>query len=208
MVEQPEVFRYGTVYKRAEQLRQHVERAKKEFKAEKVNIIGHSMGGLDARYLITHLGGHEHVASLVTIGSPHRGSSHCDWCIKNIADPLRADKWLHEVLPWEVGAWWNLTRPFLQDEFNPKTPDMEGVRYYSVAGDAKPSIYNPLYLPYLNTAKFEGANDGLVSVESAKWGTFLGTVPLDHGEQIGWSLVVDARPLFRKIINVISEEGH
>ena len=29
------------------------------------------------------------------------------------------------------------------------------------------------------------ANDGLVPVESAKWGTFLGCVPADHLDEIG-----------------------
>lgn len=66
-------------------------------------------------------------------------------------------------------------RAFLRDEFNPKTPDIPGVKYYSVAGDIQPAIYNPLYFPFKNVERVEGPNDGLVSVESAKWGEFLGT---------------------------------
>jgi triacylglycerol esterase/lipase EstA (alpha/beta hydrolase family) len=45
------VFRYGTVYKRAEQLKDAVLKAMEEWQVEKVNIIGHSMGGLDARFV-------------------------------------------------------------------------------------------------------------------------------------------------------------
>jgi triacylglycerol lipase len=40
----------------------------------KVNIIAHSQGGLDARYAISKLGYGKHVASLTTMGTPHRGT--------------------------------------------------------------------------------------------------------------------------------------
>ena len=46
--------------------------------ADKVNIIAHSMGGLDSRYLVSSLGYHDRVASVVTISSPHRGSAVAD----------------------------------------------------------------------------------------------------------------------------------
>ncbi|KAJ2542766.1 hypothetical protein EV175_006030 [Coemansia sp. RSA 1933] len=48
---------------------------------ENVNIIGHSMGGLDARYLITHVEPKSYsVGSLTTVCTPHRGSPFMDWC--------------------------------------------------------------------------------------------------------------------------------
>lgn len=40
-----------------------------------VIVMAHSMGGLDARWWVTHLGGHAQCQALVTIGTPHRGSS-------------------------------------------------------------------------------------------------------------------------------------
>ncbi|WP_370327439.1 alpha/beta fold hydrolase [Euzebya sp.] len=42
--------------------------------AEKVLILGHSMGGVVARYYVQHLGGDAHVDTVVTLGSPHRGT--------------------------------------------------------------------------------------------------------------------------------------
>ena len=39
-----------------------------------VILIGHSMGGLVARYYVEALGGWKHCRALITIGSPHRGA--------------------------------------------------------------------------------------------------------------------------------------
>jgi triacylglycerol lipase len=47
----PKVARYGTVFARAETLKEQIMQVLEETRAPKVNIIGHSMGGLDARYL-------------------------------------------------------------------------------------------------------------------------------------------------------------
>lgn len=45
----------------------------------RLNIIAHSMGGLDARYYaISWLGLAERVASLTTIGIPHLGTPLAD----------------------------------------------------------------------------------------------------------------------------------
>lgn len=93
-------------------------------------------------------------------------------------------------------AYSNLTTGFLRDQFNPETPDMAGVQYTSVAGrTAKMSVLHPLWFPKLvldaaaeNGYSADGSapgdqyqgNDGLVSVSSAKWGHFLGTVDDCH----------------------------
>jgi pimeloyl-ACP methyl ester carboxylesterase len=41
---------------------------------ERVHVIGHSLGGLIARYYVQRLGGHERVHTLVTLGTPHGGT--------------------------------------------------------------------------------------------------------------------------------------
>src|SRR5438876_4768867 len=45
---------------------------------QRVNIVAHSMGGLDARYAISRLGLSDKVASLTTIGTPHLGTPIAD----------------------------------------------------------------------------------------------------------------------------------
>jgi triacylglycerol lipase len=41
---------------------------------ERIHIIGHSLGGLIARYYVQRLGGDERVHTLVTLGAPHHGT--------------------------------------------------------------------------------------------------------------------------------------
>ncbi|KAJ2327118.1 hypothetical protein GGI00_004551, partial [Coemansia sp. RSA 2681] len=60
--------------------------------AEKVNIVGHSMGGLDARYLITHVEPKRYsVGTLTTVCTPHRGSPFMDWCRDYLSLGYRVD---------------------------------------------------------------------------------------------------------------------
>ena len=41
---------------------------------ERIHVIGHSLGGLIARYYVQRLGGDHHVHTLVTLGTPHQGT--------------------------------------------------------------------------------------------------------------------------------------
>jgi pimeloyl-ACP methyl ester carboxylesterase len=41
---------------------------------ERIAIVGHSLGGVIARYAVCFLGGNEYVHTLITLASPHRGS--------------------------------------------------------------------------------------------------------------------------------------
>ena len=41
---------------------------------ERVHVIGHSLGGLIARYYVQRLGGDRHVHTLITLGTPHQGT--------------------------------------------------------------------------------------------------------------------------------------
>jgi triacylglycerol lipase len=81
-------------------------------------------------------------------------------------------------------AYANLTTRYLTKIFNPRTPNDPQVRYFSVAGrTGSVNIWHPLWLPkvVLDGANGREGNDGLVSVESARWGEFLGTLEgADH----------------------------
>src|SRR4051812_15824114 len=52
----------------------HIERVCEQTGHERVHVVGHSLGGLIARYHVQRQGGDQRVESLVTLGTPHQGS--------------------------------------------------------------------------------------------------------------------------------------
>ena len=58
----------------AARLSVEVEQVVEETGFERIHIIGHSLGGLIARYYVTRLGGDVRVHTLVTLGTPHDGT--------------------------------------------------------------------------------------------------------------------------------------
>jgi triacylglycerol lipase len=64
----------GDVRTAAHELRDHVEQLRERTGADKVHIVGHSLGGMIARYYVQCMGGSAAVDTLVTLGSPHTGS--------------------------------------------------------------------------------------------------------------------------------------
>jgi pimeloyl-ACP methyl ester carboxylesterase len=58
----------------AAQLSREVEQLVAETGYERVHVVGHSLGGLIARYYVTRLGGDQRVHTLVTLGTPHSGT--------------------------------------------------------------------------------------------------------------------------------------
>jgi pimeloyl-ACP methyl ester carboxylesterase len=64
----------GDVAAGAADLGEHIERICAQTGHDTVHVIGHSLGGLIARYHVQRQGGDRRVASLVTLGTPHQGS--------------------------------------------------------------------------------------------------------------------------------------
>ncbi|EFY87012.1 triacylglycerol lipase, putative [Metarhizium acridum CQMa 102] len=110
-----------------------------------VNVVAHSMGGLDARWMIARTlkqsGIPVRVASLTTISSPHRGSPFADYVLRAEAGLLylpRAYRVL-ERAGLETRAFAQLTTSYMRDEFNPAAPDDPAVRYFSYGAVAGPA---------------------------------------------------------------------
>ncbi|PYI05700.1 triacylglycerol lipase [Aspergillus sclerotiicarbonarius CBS 121057] len=162
-------------------------------RGEHVNIIAHSMGGLDSRYMITHLKPKDFkVKSLTTIATPHRGSAVADYVLKQIGDDrLTQLYYALDRLKVESGAFAQLTRGYMMNIFNPTTPDMEDVRYFSYGAAMQPSFWSVFRLSHRLLEQVEGYNDGLVSVASSKWGGdqgYKGTLEgVNHLDLINWS---------------------
>ncbi|GKZ99286.1 hypothetical protein AnigIFM60653_003493 [Aspergillus niger] len=159
---------------------------------EHVNIIAHSMcsSGLDSRYMITHLKPNDFkVKSLTTIATPHRGSAVADYVLKQIGDDRLAQLYYAlDRLKVETGAFAQLTRDYMTNTFNPATPDIEDVRYFSYGAAMQPSFWSAFRLSHRLLEQTEGYNDGLVSVASSKWGGYKGTLEgVSHLDLINWS---------------------
>lgn len=152
---------------------------------EKANIIGHSHGTLYTRDAISNLGIADQVASYTSLAGPHQGSSVADAIMYGVPSFLHgaSGKIMNFIYSWVFGDTnpdsltngWNVTRPYMKNVFNPNTPNVPGLYYQSWAAKARyASASGILQLTWLYALTQEGANDGLVSVESAKWGNFRG----------------------------------
>ncbi|KAI0375229.1 alpha/beta-hydrolase [Pilatotrama ljubarskyi] len=156
-----------------------------------VHLIGHSMGGIDCRYLTTHLTQRPFkVLSVTTISSPHRGSSFADHFLETVGrERMPSVLALLELLPNGGGdgkAFEFLTIENMR-RFNDETPDVEGVHYFSWGAVYEPGLIDTWKWPHSVVYEKEGPNDGLVSLKSARWGTYLGTLEgVNHLDLVGW----------------------
>ncbi|HEX8072233.1 MAG TPA: alpha/beta fold hydrolase [Pyrinomonadaceae bacterium] len=208
-VEHTSVSFAAGVERRAADLKREVERVLRTHNAPQVHIIGHSMGGLDARHMIVNLQMADRVASLTTIGTPHDGSPVARWVLEHEGAELVT--LLRRVLDLGGGA--DLTAEACQ-QFNAAAEVAEAennVRYQTWAS-AEPQgrVLGPLQGGW-KIIKDSGAaqNDGLVAFASQQWrGTLRrrdGTtktvtqrqfpVPADHANEIGWWDIHELQPL-------------
>ena len=157
-----------------------------------VLIVAHSLGGLDARYMIAKLGMDERVAALLTVSTPHRGTPYADWCLRHLGERLGGLR-LMQTLGLDVQAVNDLTTESCR-RFNEQVPDCPHVRYFSVGG-ARPWHRVPPFALHSYKVIFEaeGDNDSLVSVKSSTWATHLGVWPADHWHTINHRLVIELK---------------
>lgn len=184
---------------RAKDLKKEVCRILRETGHERVHIIGHSMGGLDARHMIVKEGMEDRVASVTTIGTPHLGTVLADEAVKSGIDKILGS----------LGRFINLEgiRSLTSDAcgaFNAFAESSEAgndVTYQTFSSaQSREHVFAPLRKSWETIYEQQGENDGLVSVKSQRWTKQLkagnGTVkkvkqfsfpePADHLDQIGW----------------------
>lgn len=185
--------------------------------ARRVNLVGHSQGGLDARYVASLLDPDQRVRSITTVATPHRGAVIADLGYGLLGGVDVVEDILDFAFD-ELAALYGITddQDFVAQvdnltsataaAFNADVRDREDVAYYSWAGascqlldllcqaDHGGEVVTPLLsFTHLVTLLIEGDNDGLVSVESSKWGTFRGTVDADHLDEVGLLFGTDAQ---------------
>jgi triacylglycerol lipase len=174
----PQVAPTSGIVSRAHQLSEQI----RSWTDEPVNLVAHSMGGLDARYAISRLGLGQQVRSLTTIASPHRGTTLVDWFIRNYRNRVPLLLAL-EAIGMNVDGFADC-RPVVCADFNAKTPDLPEVRYFSYGGSVTIGQVTPvLRRAWCLLSAIEGPNDGMVSLASSRWGEYLGTIHADHFAQ-------------------------
>lgn len=173
---------WATVEENAKRLAARVDEVLAETGSEKLHLIAHSKGGLDARYLASSLGYGDRLASLTTVATPHHGSKTMDAII-------RMPRPLFRLMGFFINGWYRLIgdknpdfcgvcRQFTTrwaEDFNRRNPDAPGVLYRSYAG-AMAGFRSDFFMWWSNLiiGWVEGENDGLVTVESARWTNFGG----------------------------------
>jgi triacylglycerol lipase len=155
---------------------------------EKIHIIAHSGGGLDARMLASPapatatqpagLNFGSRLATVTTIATPHHGALIADLLASSAGE-------VAEVIPVIdnlADAIRGYTTAAMQD-FNNQYVDAPGVQYFSYGGTKFFRAPFQLSGPLIRIK--DGPNDGWISVRSATYGQFVDTVDADHFEEVG-----------------------
>lgn len=192
---------------RAKAIAPQLEEILKKTGAAKLNLIAHSLGGLDARYLISSMGWADRIASLSTVGTPHHGTHTADLANKlpHAMDPAldSVGQWIGKSMDHNAMADNVNVRANMQsmsegeaEKFNAANPDRKGVYYQSWGGvstfgghlnDKEVAQVGPIAQPHgdphqadrLNPALYLGA----MTAGSAKNGELNdGAVPLESAK--------------------------
>ncbi|WP_051524516.1 esterase/lipase family protein [Pseudobutyrivibrio sp. MD2005] len=195
---------------------------------DKVNIIAHSKGGLDSRYALTIGNTAEHVASLTTINTPHRGCEFADYLLSKIGTSQQQavakgyNSILHKLgdhQPDFLAAVYDLTASSCA-AFNKKCKNVEGVLYQSYGskmnvarGGRFPLNFSTHLVKY-----FDGSNDGLVGEKSFPWGenykmlTVKGNRGISHGDMIDLNREnlpeFDVREFYVQLVADLKNKGY
>jgi len=184
----------ASVEVRSADLLKQVQNVLQKTGASRVNIIAHSMGGLDARHMMFNdrQAGriHEKIASLNTISTPHRGSPFAEWAVKNLPHLTST---LAKLGIDAEGLKDCTTTACEKFNADPKVKEFEagcGVPINTFAGRSGFAATLGLLKPAFAIIDVkEGENDGLVSVESAKWNGNPHVAvwdDTDHLNELGW----------------------
>lgn len=207
----PNVVPYASIETRAKNWVRLLNEVLEKYQFEKLNVVAHSMGGLDMRYALAHLDIQDRVASLTTLATPHHGTYLADLVLKT---PDIITEKVGEIVDWfgdnlypseksdAIGSTEQLTLGYVQEHFNPTTPNPETVpifSYSAAVGKGTNFPLNPIF-KFQNAQIYEkeGQNDSFVSVESAKWGEHLGTINLSHLNQINVQMSKEAKQKYHE----------
>ena len=218
----PHVNPYDTVAVRAEAWAERLEHVLRETGAERVNVVGFSTGGLDARWLARQ-GWADRLASLVTVSTPHRGTALASFVLDR---PERLGRWAIGVMDFVGRAAYESAPPRVTEALVELTPeavtdlldpeetvlDTWCASWSGRAGKGTDvPMYPPLMVPNRILYRLQGINDGIVPTAGSWWGEHLGTIDADHARQIGMAVtgsrLYDSRAFFEAHAETLRERG-
>jgi len=183
--------------------------------AQKLHIIAHSLGGIDARKAMADFDLDDKVFSLTTLSTPHQGLTFAPGMamlpdgvyapvlgpVKGVVDVIRG----HSVGPLAPASAMQQVHVDAMAAFNKAHPAPPGVHLFTIAGvsghpdkhcsgpwgklpfeDAPVVVLLPNYLVLRGAPTDAVANDGVIPVRAARFGRFLGCIPADHNDEVNW----------------------
>lgn len=185
----------GSIETNAQQIKDEILEIIRKEKVEKVNIIAHSKGGVDVRYMIHELDMEDYVASLTTLSTPHHGSKLSsvlllmpDFMAKIIAFFVNIFfRICHDKKPDVYKLGYQMTAEVME-EFNKVILNSKKVYYQSYSSNVDKKYSFIMFIPYTILEYWEDDyTDGLVAVNSSKWGEYKGDIggAYDHIEMTG-----------------------
>jgi triacylglycerol lipase len=211
----PDVTAFQTIEERAGELKAQLDQLPGPF-----ILLGHSQGGIDARYLVSQLGYADRVRAVVTIAAPHHGSPVADVALGLVPGPVEdAVNALISVVGWTLEGAHEVTVDYMENVFNPSVPDAPGVVYWSFSGRAAPFgigggngwLHAPLAASWTLLDALGLVSDGIVPEASAHWGQFLGSVPADHmgevDQPLGYTPDFDAPSFYASLLRRFRDQG-
>jgi pimeloyl-ACP methyl ester carboxylesterase len=251
----PVVNPFGSIEERALDLERQILEAIPE---GKFNIVAHSMGGLDARYLASRRPIGARITSITTVATPHHGAWYADFAEKWVFRRQGLNK-LANLFGMRMDQMPALRVRHVEGEFNAQTPDNPNVAYYSYgtatsmwksppffwgmnfitkimekravrqigvgapmpvgvrSGKAEVRISQGTADTVVETAsmppatwvvkKWAGRNDGVVSLSSSVWGTYLGTIKSHHWGPMGLLTRMKEHKFWEQVIRKMIELG-
>lgn len=198
----------GSVESNCQTLKASLEKILAETGAEKVNIIAHSKGGVEARYLISSMDMGEKIASVTTISTSHNGSETMDKLMKIPKPLLKTGSKIFDFFQ-RIGGDKNpdtyrcleqLTTEFMK-KFNEENPDKEGI-YYQSYGFKMKKPFSDIFMafPYFMVKLLNDESDGMLTPKEVKWTNFRGVFTGTGNRGISHCDEVDLRrrPFSRK----------
>lgn len=209
---------FGTVENNASQLKDEILRLLEDTGAEKVNIIAHSKGGLDAKYMIEQLGMSAGVASLTTLCTPYAGSPVASGILK-------APEWMLRTAAFFVDLFYKACGDKHPDSFTvckelrrtdiaADTVGIAGVLCQSFSSTMRKKAKKNdfiMTIPLAFSRYFEKntETDGLVPRDSAIYGVYRGDCldgSISHNEIIDFMVTKCKRDKILSFYSALCEE--